>query len=118
VYSNAGHCYPIICSAGGKTETLRESGVPLGLFDGISWPTGRIVLHKGDVICIYSDGISEAGSDDPEKQFGEDRIAACVSQNCNRPTDEIKDCLLGACREFVRGASFDDDWTLVVVKLA
>lgn len=117
-YCNAGHCYPIVCSAAGKTEMLKESGVPLGLFDGMSWPTGHVPLHEGDVICIYSDGISEAGGDDPEKQFGEDRIAACVSKNCNRPAAEIKDCLLETCQEFVEGASFNDDWTLVVVKLA
>lgn len=116
-YSNAGHCYPIICSAQGQTKTVPEGGVPLGLFDNMQWQNYHAGLNHGDVICLYTDGVSEAGGDEPAKQFGEERIADCIKHERLKSVDEIKAYMLESCKRFVKEAKFDDDWTLIIIKL-
>ncbi len=116
-YSNAGHCYPIVCSAQGEVTLIQESGVPIGLFVGAAWQNYRETLNHGDTICLYTDGVSEAGSEDSTVQFGQQRLANCVRESRHESAEDIKRYIHESCRQFVGKEQFDDDWTLIVVKL-
>ena len=115
-YSNAGHCYPIICSPDGQARTLTEGGPLLGPFPDLEWTDYNVTLRDGDVLCLYTDGLTEAGGDEPQKQFCEERIIACLKGKCTESAEAIKTHLYESCKQFVAGQSFDDDWTLLVLK--
>ncbi len=73
-YLNAGHNPGIIVRARGGVEQMGPGGLPLGLLPGVSCRTEVTTVEKGDLLCLYSDGITEAvGPDDVE--FGFDRLA-------------------------------------------
>lgn len=60
-YSGAGHDMPILARPGEQTRALPEaSGPPLGLGDGLSFPIGEVLLRPGDLICLFTDGLTEA----------------------------------------------------------
>ncbi|MEM7211616.1 MAG: SpoIIE family protein phosphatase [Pseudomonadota bacterium] len=60
-YSGAGHDMPILARPGDEPFALPEaSGPPLGLGEGLSFPTGEIQLQSGDLICLFTDGLTEA----------------------------------------------------------
>jgi CHASE2 domain-containing sensor protein len=116
-YSNAGHCYPIICSPDEQARKLTEGGPLLGPFPDLEWTDYNVTLINGDVLCLYTDGVTEAGGDEPQKQFGEERIIACLKEKCNEPAEAIKSYIYETCKQFIGGQSFDDDLTLLVLKM-
>jgi serine phosphatase RsbU (regulator of sigma subunit) len=59
-YVNAGHTPPLLLRAGGAVERLQDGGVALGMFDRSHFDMGRVMLEPGDLLAIYSDGITEA----------------------------------------------------------
>ena len=59
-YVNAGHTPPLLLRAGGAIERLQDGGVALGMFDRSQFEMGRVMLEPGDLLAIYSDGITEA----------------------------------------------------------
>lgn len=116
-YGNAGHCSPIICSRLGEARLLTEGGVPLGPFQEADWSDYACQLDQGDVICLYTDGVTEAGGSVPQIQFSEAGIMKCLREKHDEKTEYIRDHVLEACRKFNRGETFDDDWTLLVIKV-
>lgn len=59
-YVNAGQNPPLLRRAGGAYERLRDGGIALGMFEHATYTTGRAELRQGDVIVMYSDGVTEA----------------------------------------------------------
>jgi sigma-B regulation protein RsbU (phosphoserine phosphatase) len=59
-YVNAGHLPPLLLRASGDIERLNDGGVALGLFDRSAYTAGRVVMQSGDLLAMYSDGITEA----------------------------------------------------------
>ncbi len=116
-YSNAGHCNPFLCSSNGQVRELAEGGPLLGPFPDLKWADYTVTLRKSDVLCLYTDGVTEAGGDAPKKQFGEERIIACLRAKCSESAEVIKSHICETCKQFVGGQPFDDDWTLIVLKM-
>jgi phosphoserine phosphatase RsbU/P len=112
-YVNAGHPPPILRGSNGSRR-LEEGGVPLGLFLGSEFQMGRIVLQPGDLIALYSDGITEAGTGQGE-QFGESRLEALLRGHSRKPLTEIHQQVLAAVREW-SGREPEDDMTLLLVR--
>jgi serine phosphatase RsbU (regulator of sigma subunit) len=81
-FANAGHDLPYrrrrrTSSSSGGAEELRATGMPLGLLPGMSYEEKEIVLHRGDSVLFYSDGLVEAH--DPEREmFGFPRLQGLV----------------------------------------
>jgi sigma-B regulation protein RsbU (phosphoserine phosphatase) len=63
VYVNAGQNPPLLHRTGGSYEHLRAGGIALGMFDHATYQTGTTILNPGDVVVMYSDGITEAEND-------------------------------------------------------
>jgi sigma-B regulation protein RsbU (phosphoserine phosphatase) len=115
VYANAGHCYPIIFGRAGGYEMVTEGGTFLGPFASMHWTDHEVELSEEDLICLYTDGVSEACIDVSD-QFGEEGIISCLKHRV-MGAEAALDELLGKCTLFVRNRPFGDDWTAIVLKL-
>jgi sigma-B regulation protein RsbU (phosphoserine phosphatase) len=116
VYANAGHNPPLFMSAAGgpKAQPLMSTGLPLGVLDEGSWRQNAIQFAPGDVLVLYTDGITEA-QDARSTLYGEDRLLACVQANLGRPAPALRDAILADVRRFTGDAPRLDDMTLVVI---
>ncbi len=114
-FINAGHNSPLIGRADGTIELVESGGLPLGLMDFAEYDVGHAQLNKGDVLFIYSDGVSEANNLD-EDEFGMERLEKVISSNVSRSASGIRDRVEAALSEFTGTAAPNDDITLVIVK--
>lgn len=114
-YANAGHNPGLLVRSSGKVENLASTGPPLGLVPGASFEGAEVVLQPGDLLVLYTDGITEA-ADPGEREFGTDRLAELCAAHRTLPLDEIAGRVERALESFVRGVPFADDRTLVLVR--
>ncbi len=115
-YCNAGHNPPYLLTDQNKgpVQALRRTGMPLGIFNEVTWEQKSVQLAPGDVLVLYTDGIPEA-QNRKEAFFGDERLQELIQSNQGRSAQEIQAALLAEVREFRGGASQDDDITLMVV---
>src|SRR6266567_1974907 len=114
-FLNAGHNPPLIVHAAGTVEQLASGGLPLGIKRDAEYREGRTQLQYGDVLVIYSDGVTEAASPSGE-EFGPTRLYEVVSRNVEASAAGIRDRIESALTKFAQGTRAGDDITLVIVK--
>jgi phosphoserine phosphatase RsbU/P len=114
-FVNAGHCYPIVVRAGGAIERLVDGGPVIGLLKDLDVTPGRTRFEPGDLLVMYTDGLSETRSPDGE-EFDEERILELLRTSKGLPSREILARLLAGVRVFAAGAGLSDDLTLMVVQ--
>src|SRR5437667_4620488 len=114
-FLNAGHNPPLIVHAGGTMEQLASGGLPLGILADADFREGRTKLYPGDVLVIYSDGVSEAVNPNGE-EFGATRLYEVVARNLDSSASGIRDRIESALTKFCQGTPAADDITLVIVK--
>jgi phosphoserine phosphatase RsbU/P len=114
-FLNAGHNPPLIVHSAGTVEQLASGGLPLGIKRDADYREGRTQLHHGDVLVIYSDGVTEAVSPTGE-EFGPTRLYEVVSRNIEASASGIRDRIESSLTKFSQGTSAADDITLVIVK--
>jgi sigma-B regulation protein RsbU (phosphoserine phosphatase) len=113
-YSNAGHNPPFL-SRGRQIKELEVSGIPLGIFDHSNYQDSEEHLSPGDVIVLYSDGITECVNERDE-EFGEDRLKKVIAANSERNAHDISEAIVRAADAFREDAPSSDDITLVILK--
>jgi phosphoserine phosphatase RsbU/P len=118
-YVNAGHCAPMLLRAADRFATIDRlsiGGPVIGLIPECTYEQGEVIVHKGDQLVIFTDGISEAMNRDLE-EWGEERLAASVRgcPGCTAP--QLITHLMAAADAFAAGAPQHDDMTLVVVRI-
>jgi sigma-B regulation protein RsbU (phosphoserine phosphatase) len=116
-YVNAGHNAPMLVRATGAIERLRATGPVVGLVEAGRFEQRSVELAPGDVLIVYSDGISEA-MNSREEEWGEDQLAAVATSALPCAPQELIDKLFVAADAFAGGAMQHDDMTLVVVRMA
>lgn len=114
-YVNAGHEPPVIVRAGGAIERLAAGGPALGVLPEATFHAGRIDLRPGDVVALYSDGLSDA-LDAAGVEFGEARLVASIGHHAARPARELVRAVIGAVDRFAAGTAQFDDMTLVALR--
>ena len=114
-FLNAGHNPPLIVHAGGTMEQLASGGLPLGIMADAEFREGHTQLLPGDVLVIYSDGVSEAVNPTGE-EFGPTRLYEVVARNLDASASGIRDRIESALTKFCQGTPAADDITLVIVK--
>src|SRR5678815_710792 len=114
-FLNAGHNPPLIVHAAGTVEQLASGGLPLGIKPDADYREGRTQLQRGDVLVIYSDGVTEAMSPSGE-EFGATRLYEVVARNITASAAGIRDRIESSLTKFSQGTSAADDITLVIVK--
>ena len=114
-YVNAGHNAPILVRASGAVERLDEGGLPVGLMPFVKHSEITVQLYPGDVLVIYSDGVTESVNEQ-EEEFDEPRLIEVVQKNMSRSAAGIRDRIDEALTRFVGKAKSVDDLTMVIVK--
>jgi serine phosphatase RsbU (regulator of sigma subunit) len=114
-FLNAGHNPPLIVHSAGTVEQLASGGLPLGIKPDAEYREGRTQLQPGDVLVIYSDGVTEAVSPTGE-EFGPTRLYEVVQRNVEASAAGIRDRIESSLTKFAQGTSAADDITLVIVK--
>ena len=112
-YLNAGHDPPILLGAQGIQRSTK-GGLPLGMFPQIDYEMGEHVLEPGDLLVLYSDGITEHESKHLG-EFGDKRLEAVLEANQTRPLKEIQQLVLSAVGEW-SDREREDDMTLVLAR--
>lgn len=87
----------------------------MGLFSGAQFVERTVTLEEGDVLVLYTDGVTEAYNED-EEEFGEERLEALVVQNLSRPAQKMTNLIIEAAVDFATEEGMVDDETLVVIK--
>jgi serine phosphatase RsbU (regulator of sigma subunit) len=115
LFANAGHNPPIIVRGSGEAEMLEGGGPVLGVLSIAPYAEDRKHLHAGDMLVIYSDGVTEATNQNYD-EFGEERFIEILKANRHRPAADIVTVVTQALTDFAAGAPQADDITLVVAK--
>ena len=102
-------------SSTGKIEELTSDAFILGLFDFVSYQSCPLHLCKGDILTVYSDGLTDA-QNHQEEMFGEERLLEIIQQEAPSGSHALEQKLLKGIEEFTRGIAQTDDITFVVVE--
>ena len=114
-YVNAGHNPPAILNGRGKAERLAPCGLCLGMFPSSTYKVQSTKLEKGDVLLMFTDGLTECRNKDG-REFGEEQLLDLLRRNLRRPAQEILEALQDRFQEFTAGVDPFDDTTLVLIK--
>jgi len=113
-YTNCGHLSAILLRHSGQVEYLHSTGTVLGLFEDWQSPTVECQLAPGDILALYTDGVTEAFNESKE-EFGEDRLIAALQQNSTFPPCDILSATINEIQRFSPHEQHDDI-TLIVAK--
>jgi sigma-B regulation protein RsbU (phosphoserine phosphatase) len=114
-YLNAGHNPALVVRRDGHAEVLRPGGLPLGLFPGVAYQPESIRLEPGEMLCLYSDGITECFSP-ADEEFSIDRLASLLSERHAAGLPEIVQAIDEATTGFAAGLPQADDQTVVLIR--
>jgi serine phosphatase RsbU (regulator of sigma subunit) len=115
-YANCGHNPPLLVHSNGIAERLTATATVLGLFEDWESSLGDVRITSGDVLVIYTDGITEANNSEGQ-EFGESRLLETIRCHLAVPVPRILDAILTATLEFSGGeGKMTDDLTLVVAR--
>ncbi|UCF05453.1 MAG: SpoIIE family protein phosphatase [bacterium] len=119
---NAGHNEPLLVHGNGEIEKIYTGGFCLGMFESSSYQSQKTELSPGDILYLYTDGISEAFSPDGE-EFGTGRLEAFIKSKAGAPPEELLREIERTIREwtgqYTPGESFaHDDFTQLAIQLA
>lgn len=112
-YINAGHNAPMFLGSNG-CERLPAGGPPLGIFKEWSFQESQILIHPGETLVLFSDGVTEAGQE-KDNEFGESRLEEIVKAARDNSLGQIQEKILTALRDWA-GQELEDDMTLLLVR--
>jgi serine phosphatase RsbU (regulator of sigma subunit) len=122
-YVNAGHNPPLLFRNASSSapslsmpEKLACGGPPVGIFPQSQYRSGHILLHDGDVLVAFTDGVIEAQNPQQE-EFGEDRLRNIVHASLSLTAAQICERIREPLQAFVAESPQSDDITLVVMKV-
>jgi phosphoserine phosphatase RsbU/P len=117
-YVNAGHNPPMLVRGDPPDVRTLEEGrcIALGVVPEVTLSCVELLLEPGDLIVMYTDGVTEAFNPQDE-EFGEERLMDYLEKHRKYPVREIIDGLIDEVRRFCGSRSQSDDITLVVVKV-
>jgi len=115
-YTNAGHNPPYLLRTATRTiEELTVGGPVLGILPAARYQSATVRLDPGDVVVMFSDGITEAQSVSGE-EYGEERLLSALSGVCTLPAAAISKAIGESVEQFMGAAPAADDITLVVAR--
>lgn len=115
VYCNCGHNPPLILSVGSSIfKMLPACGPPLGITDGATYSPGSILLTPGDLLLLYTDGVTEAENLESQ-QFGADRLKQALLEARGEPARRVVQQVFERVSEFAHGSTQPDDITCTAI---
>ena len=116
IYANCGHNNPILLRSGTQAiEFLEPTGQLLGPFPDEIFKTENILMNKGDILCLYTDGVPDARNEASEF-YGEPRLIGQLQQNSALSAKEICQNILEDVQKFSTTSELSDDKTIVTIK--
>jgi len=110
-FSNAGQC-PALLVREGYVDRLGEGGLVLGVRAAQEYREGRVRVETGDLLVLYTDGITEQKNDEGE-EYGEDRLIQFLQMHRNLPLLQLQEGLLEEVIAFGGGSQQDDITTVI-----
>ena len=115
-YCNVGHNYPFILSSTGELMELNKThGTPLGLFDDMDYKKSSLQLAKGDIIVLYTDGVTEA-LDIENNLYKEERLRKVIINTEDGNIKKLTLDLLDDVKKFAGEAEQSDDITIMTLR--
>ncbi len=114
-YVNAGHNSPLLVRNGGVLEQVGATGIPLGLFDGMSWESGMLTLSSGDRLLLFTDGIPEA-INAGEEFYSDEKLEHFTVEHRDQPPADFSRSLIDDVSQFVGSAPRSDDITIMLLE--
>jgi serine phosphatase RsbU (regulator of sigma subunit) len=118
-YVNAGHLPPLLVhrehDGRFSVQRLEDGGPVLGLLPGTFYLQGEVTVDPGDLLVMFSDGVTEAENMDGE-DFGEARLLAAICDNWHADTRDLCDAVLCHLRSFLGDLDAQDDQTLMIIR--
>jgi sigma-B regulation protein RsbU (phosphoserine phosphatase) len=115
-FSNAGHPPPILLRASGERRYLSTGGPVLGIIRGANYRERFIDLVPGDILLLYTDGLTEAENEAGEA-FGRERVERYALENIHLGARQMCEALYGELIDFTGTRRLNDDTTIVIVKV-
>jgi len=115
VFSNAGHNPPLLIKPDGKYKYVEYGDMALGMFDDLHYHQHFIRFEPGQVMVIYTDGITEAANPTGE-EYGQERLAERGLDGFDLPAKQINEHIRKGVDDFTERKFLDDDGTLFIVK--
>ncbi|HEY5995145.1 MAG TPA: SpoIIE family protein phosphatase [Gallionellaceae bacterium] len=115
VYSNGGHCAPILISGNKASAIPIPKGALVGALPGLTHSSLEMVLAPEDTLVCYTDGVTEAQPVSGE-EFSEERLIELLRRVGNQSTEYIVESVRQAVTEFTGSNTLDDDYTLLVIR--
>jgi sigma-B regulation protein RsbU (phosphoserine phosphatase) len=117
IYSNAGHNPPLVIRRSGEVVKLKDGGMLLGLLAKSSYTAHSVQLEDGDVLALFTDGVSEAEKPGTDEEFGEKRIIDLIVEHRDASSAAILETIKQSVGEFSStNVSAADDFTLMIAK--
>ncbi len=114
-YICCGQQPPLFLHPDGSLENLDVHGPALGVFKQVHYATDHLSISSGDILAIYTDGVVELANQ-AGVEFGTERLAASIKQGRELPAAELIQQIIQETRQFSGSHSFQDDFTLVIIK--
>ncbi len=114
-FSNGGHNTPFIFFDHQEPRRLQTGGVALGVMEEFSFEEETVPLQPGNVLVVYSDGITEAMNADGD-QFGEERLVALVKEHQRESAENLIERIITGAKSYEAETPQTDDMTMIVVK--
>lgn len=118
-YVNAGHNPPVLLRAGetnqAGVETLESGGMVLGLVKNAAYEVGEVEIAAGDLLVLYTDGVTEA-TNGHEEEFGLERLKEVAVRERRMGAQDVRDAIEKEVMSFSRGQILGDDFTMIVAK--
>jgi phosphoserine phosphatase RsbU/P len=114
-YTNAGHNAGLLVRKDGSVQRLEANGLPVGLFPVVEYEKAEVVLSPGDVVVLYTDGITEAANPKGE-EFGLGRLETLMREQAGQPLSAIGAAIEQALETFAAGTPYGDDRTVVMLR--
>ena len=115
VFSNAGHNPPMLIKPDGEYRYVEYGNMPLGMFNDARYHQHFIRFEKGQVMVIYTDGITEAANSEGA-EYGTERFANRVLECIDQPAKRMIDHIRKGVADFTERKFLDDDGTLFILK--
>ncbi|HEV2349732.1 MAG TPA: SpoIIE family protein phosphatase [Terriglobia bacterium] len=113
-YANCGHLPPLLLHRDGTIDRLTSTCTVLGIFNDWPFAMADVQLAPGDSLVLYTDGVTEAQSDEGE-EFGEERLASLMREHASLSAPALLQAIVNAVQKF-SGREQEDDITLVVAR--
>lgn len=114
IYGNAGHMPPYVLRADVKPEPLMRTGMPLGLYGGESWEQDSMTLGAGDVLLLYTDGVTDAENEHGEF-FGRQRLVDVAQTQVKSAAPVLQRAVLSEVYAFAGESVQSDDITMMIL---